>query len=567
MLNGDSGTSSPTEEDEDEASESDSSHKSHISNPIGFPDRLLLLSFILWQMTYVGFVLKLAGFHWSIYLFTYLGPFVLFFRVLEQLSRLKKAPDKLKKQLGLLFSYFASYLGEEREHPGHKKPPSPPPKRPKTMKQLLLIALIAALARANNIPQLQLGSDKRLQKSLRRKLSKQGVLLTAKLSPEEAARVRKAVSFLPQSLADEGDTKPLIVDSGASCHATGYQNDFIPGTLKPLDDPVSMDGIGATLKATHRGLLKYEFVKDDGTLGSLEAYGLYLPDMHCRLFSPQVYLQAQKKTLGKSPGHFSIYWDHSSFNFADGSIVTLNYDKTTHLPILNAFHNATKVAESLMTSCVTEEVNQNLTTLQKLMLQWHFKLGHVGFQRLQWIARQGWLGKLAEKFGVSSVTPPKCAACQFGRQQRTTTAGSKTTKEGQGALSKNKLQPGDLVFSDQYESRVPGRVFNARGTKVNSEKYCGGTLFCDAATGLISVHHQISLTAMDTIQSKLKFEREAFVVGHTIKAYHTDNGVYTAKQFTAELYQKGQGITHSGVGGHHHNGKAENSIKIVVYMA
>ncbi len=462
---------------------------------------------------------------------------------------------------------IVSYLGDQREHQGHKERPSPPPKRPKPKRQLLLIALMAALNKVYSIPPIELDSNKRLKKSLRRKLSKQGVLLTAKLSQEEAARVRKAVSYLPQSLVKEGDMKPLIVDSGASCHATGFKNDFIPGTLKSLDDPVSMDGIGATLKATHKGVLKYEFVKDDGTLGTFEGYGLYLPDMSCRLFSPQIYLEAHKKTFGKPPGHFEIHWDHSCFAFTDGSMVTMQFDNTTHLPILHTFQDATKVAESLLTSCVTDEMNQNLTSLQKLMLQWHFKLGHIGFQHLQWIARQGWLGKLAEKFGVSSVAPPKCAACQFGRQQCNPTAGSKTKKENEGALSKNKLQPGDLVFSDQYESRVPGRIFNARGTKINSEKYCGGTLFCDAATGLISVHHQISLTAMETIESKLKFEREAFVAGHTIKAYHTDNGVYTAKQFTAELYQKGQGITHSGVGGHHHNGKTENSIKIVVYMA
>ena len=40
-----------------------------------------------------------------------------------------------------------------------------------------------------------------------------------------------------------------------------------------------------------------------------------------------------------------------------------------------------------------------------------------------------------------------------------------------------------------------------------------------------------------------------------------DNGVYTSQEFLKELISNGQGIKHSGVGGHHHNGSAENAIK------
>ena len=83
----------------------------------------------------------------------------------------------------------------------------------------------------------------------------------------------------------------------------------------------------------------------------------------------------------------------------------------------------------------------------------------------------------------------------------------------------------------------------------------------------MSVHHQVSLNAMETIEAKMAFERQAFTTGIQVKAYHTDNGIYTSKDFTAELYKSGQSITHSGVGGHHHNGVAENAIKIVTRMA
>ena len=39
----------------------------------------------------------------------------------------------------------------------------------------------------------------------------------------------------------------------------------------------------------------------------------------------------------------------------------------------------------------------------------------------------------------------------------------------------NWLEPGKLIFSDQYESRLPGRVFGIRGFKIKSQVYKGGT--------------------------------------------------------------------------------------------
>ena len=125
------------------------------------------------------------------------------------------------------------------------------------------------------------------------------------------------------------------------------------------------------------------------------------------------------------------------------------------------------------------------------------------------------------------------------------------------------LEPGDLVFSDQYESSCPGRVFGRRGASISTQQYCGGTLFYDAASGKIRVVHQVSLNAHETVAAKLTFEKEALQVGVSVKNYQTDNGVYTSQEFLKELTDSDQGIKHSGVGGHHHNGAAENAIKNV----
>ena len=46
--------------------------------------------------------------------------------------------------------------------------------------------------------------------------------------------------------------------------------------------------------------------------------------------------------------------------------------------------------------------------------------------------------------------------------------------------------------------------------------------------------------------------------------YCNNNGIYTPKEFVAGLSSKGQGIKHSGVGGHYQNGVMENAIKNTV---
>ena len=94
-----------------------------------------------------------------------------------------------------------------------------------------------------------------------------------------------------------------------------------------------------------------------------------------------------------------------------------------------------------------------------------------------------------------------------------------------------KLQPGDLVFSDQYKSPLEGRQFSARGNDVSTQKYRGGTLFCDAASGKILVVHQVGLTGTETVQAKLQFERETTAVRIHVKEYRTDMAFTLLKNF------------------------------------
>ena len=66
---------------------------------------------------------------------------------------------------------------------------------------------------------------------------------------------------------------------------------------------------------------------------------------------------------------------------------------------------------------------------------------------------QGWLDKLVDNMGTNNVNITKCAACQYGKQERhqkSVTSQSKG-KESKGSLKRNQLEPGKIIFSDQYE--------------------------------------------------------------------------------------------------------------------
>ena len=64
--------------------------------------------------------------------------------------------------------------------------------------------------------------------------------------------------------------------------------------------------------------------------------------------------------------------------------------------------------------CVTNKANQNLTPSYKELLRWHFRLGHIGFQHVQWLIRTGRLKVQGNSKALANCERPKCAACEFG---------------------------------------------------------------------------------------------------------------------------------------------------------
>ena len=390
------------------------------------------------------------------------------------------------------------------------------------------------------------------------------------LNEEEREYLVKTLAEVPESLDLNHGIKQVIFDCGATSHASGYKEDFRDGTLVKLKDDVFMQGIAGSIPATHKGILHYEFLSDCGEKEIIEDEGYLMPELPCRLFSPQSYLHNLGINMNNPMSvHLTIFHDRAVFTLKTGNKVTIPFDPRSNLPTLNVNMDLESVSTQLTAyqGTVTDETNQNLTGHQKALLKWHYRLGHLGMQHIQWLGRKGVLDGHGDKWGSTSVNPPKCGACLFGKQHRRPTPGVTQKKHPGGILKKGMLNPGDLVFSDQFESRIEGKVFSYKGATLRAESYRGGTIFCDAASSFISIHHQTTFTADETILSKYKFEREAMGVGVDVKRYVTDNGVYSSRDFVREVHGKGQTIKHSGVGGHHHNGVAESAIGSIMMKA
>ena len=432
---------------------------------------------------------------------------------------------------------------------------------------LKLLALVTAYNIVRDVPNITLSCEAGLHSRFRHKRHKKGYLLTGKVDHQDIERLRNILGDLPQGVVTGSGDFVNIIDTGCSNGATGDEQDFVPGSLRPLSEPVMMDGIAGGLVISQKGNIRCQVITTKGTIRSMEYDAYLVPGLKCRLLSPQRFIKNNPLANCK----YTVLKHRSELDFGDGDVVHIPYDKSTYLPVLQCHKDAMSSANVLaLKGCVTDEANQNLTRPQKLLLKYHFKLGHLAFKMVQWIGRQGWLGPDGLTMGKHNLPVPKCAACQLGKQGRTPAKGRGTLTQGSqeaGALTQDKLSPGSLVFSDQYESRVAGRTFTSRGSGSAMNQYMGGTLFWDAATGYVSVHHQQGLGAHETIQAKLTFERECLQHGVQVTQYHTDNGIYSSKEFMKELAEKDQGHRICGVSAHHQNGAAENGIKIVVHKA
>jgi len=234
------------------------------------------------------------------------------------------------------------------------------------------------------------------------------------------------------------------------------------------------------------------------------------------------------------------------------------FSKGEAIPTLKALSN------------VLHPSNQNLTPTQKIWQRWHFKLGHIAYSHIQKLPLGGFLDRVSMGLLRTRIADhPKCSACQFGKQTRLPDETTSTIKREDhlSSLKEGQLKPGDCIFCDQLESRVRGRLLHAAGRKPDKDRFCGATVFVDAASGYIHVEFQVTLNATDSINALDSLERSILHMGVVVNSYHTNNGIFKSKRFVHEIMKNSQSIRYSCVGSKWQNGVSEGAISIIASRA
>ncbi|KAL7465925.1 hypothetical protein ACHAXS_006230 [Conticribra weissflogii] len=118
---------------------------------------------------------------------------------------------------------------------------------------------------------------------------------------------------------------------------------------------------------------------------------------------------------------------------------------------------------------------------------------------------------------------------------------------------------------DQFVVKTPGRLPTGYGREAAHNKYTGGTIFHDAASGFIGIENQVSLGVFETIGAKQKFEQWLWELACVeVSHYRSDNGVFTGEEFRHECEQHHQKQSFSGVGAKHQNARAERAIQTII---
>ena len=135
---------------------------------------------------------------------------------------------------------------------------------------------------------------------------------------------------------------------------------------------------------------------------------------------------------------------------------------------------------------------------------------------------------------TKSCKIPMCISYELAKMRAKTpnVKLSKAIDGKQGILSQYSYEPGDMVSSNQFNIHAAGRKLTGFGRESNKTGYHGGTVYIDAASGLVRVEMQVSMGENETILGKHKFEQWIYDLAIVcVKKYHSDNGIYDPSVF------------------------------------
>ena len=95
----------------------------------------------------------------------------------------------------------------------------------------------------------------------------------------------------------------------------------------------------------------------------------------------------------------------------------IQYNRRNNLPIHSSqITHAQQFTTSALEAAIfeTSNHNNNLTEAQRELLQWHFRLGYIGFSHVFFLSSTGQLPVKNPK-AFANCDKVKCASCQFGK--------------------------------------------------------------------------------------------------------------------------------------------------------
>ena len=122
-----------------------------------------------------------------------------------------------------------------------------------------------------------------------------------------------------------------------------------------------------------------------------------------------------------------------------------------------------------VTHVIPEDQEPILLNPHDELLRWHYRLGHLPFDRIRQLALMGQLPKR-----LLTCKKPFCSACQYGKM----TKRPWRVKGDNKNTSKMATWPGQIVSVDQLESNTPGLITQLKG-KLTQQRYKYATVFVD----------------------------------------------------------------------------------------
>jgi hypothetical protein len=415
------------------------------------------------------------------------------------------------------------------------------------------------------------------------------------------------------------DSRPIKIDNCFSRSMSFSRADFISGTLQPVSNASVIGYSGSRTKITHKGTIRWYISDDAGkTQAIVIPNSFYVPTSKTRLLSPQHFAQQAKDHFPIHRGTWCATYDDciclqwrqrtcsitAKLDPESSNVATIwtspGYKK--HVSFCTKLEDAQKELVCLEASQTPDYIDFNLSDTDEstsdqrnthefqpsqtetrpdtlltdfnldgppsddnprempnsTMLEWHQKLSHISFNRIQKLAPRGQL-----PIELAKCPVPTCQACMYGKMtRRPWRTRSITEKEPLARIH----APGDCVSVDQLESSVPGLIGQLKG-KLTVRRYKVATVFVDHFSGLSYVHLQTSTNAEETLNAKMEFEKYARSFGVSVSHYHADNGRFSDNEWRDDVMLKGQRLTFCGVGAHHQNGRAEKRIRDIQDLA